>query len=165
MPTYARKSPYLGAVHLVFSKAKFLETAVSHGMAVNLEQDGQSKKAQERGRELLEKWEATYRTDYEEMRDAICSALWSSFFTIFLVSALAVVVGVYTGRIGVNFPLDVPKTLAFAGTALVAWATLMELGGDFPVWDGKAFPQIAHSVVFKTIFVPGVAMLLLATAQ
>ena len=73
---------------------------------------------------------------------------------------LAVVAGLALGRISLSLPIDASKVLAFTGSALVAWATLMELGGDFPVWDGKAFPQLAHTVVFKAIFVPGVAMVL-----
>ena len=159
--SFARQSPYLGALLLVFSKAKFLEIAVSHGMAVNLEDMDQAKRAHERGIELLVRWEETYRTDYSEMQQAISAALWSSFWIILSVMLAACLIGYYSGRIGPALPIDIPKAIAFVGTGLVAWATLMELGGNFHVWDGRAFPQIAHSILFKSIFVPGVAMIMI----
>ena len=129
-------------------------------MAENLDEEDQQKLARERGEVLLEQWENTYRSDYDIMRAAIRASLWSSFWIIVSAALLAVAAGLALGRISLSLPIDASKVLAFAGSALVAWATLMELGGDFPVWDGKAFPQLAHTVVFKAIFVPGVAMVL-----
>ena len=159
---YTHQSPYFGALLLVFSKAKFVELSISHGMAVNLDEEDQANLLKERGAKLLEDWEKTYREDSEAMREEICSALWSSFWTIVSVAIISCIFGACTGKIDSSLPVDVPKILTFTGTALVAWAALMELGGDFPVWDGKAFPQLAHSVLFKSIFVPGVAMIMIA---
>ena len=87
-------------------------------------------------------------------------ALWSAFWAIVVVIAIATGVAAYLDRVGPSLPLNTVKSMTFAGSALVAWATLMELGGDFPVWDGKAFPQLAHTVIFKAIFLPGVLLIL-----
>ena len=134
--------------------------AVLHGMALNLEEDDQRKRAEERGPELLKQWEEQYRSDYTSMTNAINTALWSAFWTIVVVVAISAGVAAYVDRIGPSLPLDIVRSTTFIGSALIAWATLMELGGDFPVWDGKAFPQMAHTVIFKAIFVPGVLLVL-----
>ena len=157
---YTRQSPYFGAIMFFLSKKKFIEMAVLHGMARNLESPDQLKAAQERGEELLHHWEETYRTDYTKMTVAIDAALWSAFWTIVGVVVLALVIAAIFERIGLSLPIDYGKSTTFLGSTLVAWATLMELAGDFPVWNGKAFPQLAHTVIFKSIFVPGVFLIL-----
>lgn len=134
--------------------------AVQHGMACNLESEDQLKRANERGHELLKQWEERYRTDYTKMTVAIDRALWSALRIILVVVALSLGIAGLLGRVSFTLPLDYVKATTFVGSTLVAWATLMELGGDFPVWNGKAFPQLAHTVVFKSIFVPGVLLVL-----
>ena len=157
---YTRQSPYLGAIMFLFSKRRFIEMAVQHGMACNLESEDQLKLANERGNELLKQWEDTYRTDYTKMTIAIDAALWSALRTILVVIVLSVGIAGLLCRVSFSLQLDYIKATTFVGSTLVAWATLMELGGDFQVWDGKAFPQLAHTVVFKSIFVPGVLLVL-----
>lgn len=157
---YARQNPYLGACVFLLSKKKFIEMAVLDGMALNLEQEDQRKRVEESGPQLLKQWEEHYRSDYTKMTNAINAALWSAFWTIAVVIALSAGVAAYLERLSPSLPLDIVRSTTFVGSALVAWATLMELGGDFPVWDGKAFPQLAHTVVFKAIFVPGVLLVL-----
>ena len=135
--------------------------AVLDSMARNLEAEDQRKRAEESGSQLLLKqWEEHYRSDYATMTNAINAALWSAFWTIVVVIAISTGVAAYLDRVGPSLPLDTVRSMTFVGSALVAWATLMELGGDFPVWDGKAFPQLAHTVIFKAIFVPGVLLVL-----
>ena len=129
-------------------------------MALNLESEDQRKRADENGPQLLKQWEEHYRSDYTKMTNAINAALWSAFWTIVAVITLSIGVAAYLERVSPSLPLDIVKSMTFVGSALVAWATLMELGGDFPVWDGKAFPQLAHTVIFKAIFVPGVLLVL-----
>ena len=157
---YTRQSPYLGAIMFLLSKRTFIEMAVQHGMACNLESEDQLKSANERGQELLKRWEEQYRTDYTKMTIEIDAALWSALRIILVVVVLSLGVAGLLGRVSFSLPLDYIKSTTFVGSALVAWATLMELGGDFPVWDGRAFSQLAHTVVFKSIFVPGVLLVL-----
>ena len=142
------------------SKKRFIEMAVLHGMARNLESEDQRKRAERNGSESLKQWEEQYRTDYTKMTSAINSALWSAFWIIVAVIVISIGVAVQLESVSPSLPLNVVKSTTFLGSALVAWATLMELGGDFPVWDGKAFPQLAHTVIFKAIFVPGVLLVL-----
>jgi len=157
---YTRQSPYRGAFLFFLSKKRFIEMGVLHGMAVNLERQDQQRAVEDRGVQLLNQWEEQYRSDYTTMTNAINAALWSAFWTIVIVVAIAIGIATFLDRISPSLPLDTVRSMTFAGSALVAWATLMELGGDFPVWDGKAFPQLAHTVIFKTIFVPGVLLIL-----
>ena len=44
-------------------------------MAENLDEEDQQKLARERGEVLLEQWENTYRSDYDNMRAAIRASL------------------------------------------------------------------------------------------
>ena len=134
--------------------------AVLDGMACNLDSEDQRKRADEKGPELLRQWEERYRSDYTKMTSAINTALWSAFWIIVAVIILSLGFAAYLERVSLSLPIDLVKSTTFMGSALVAWATLMELGGDFPVWDGKAFPQLAHTVIFKAIFVPGVLLVL-----
>ena len=142
------------------SKSKFLDMAVAHGMACNLESDDRRKRADDGGSDVLKRWEETYRSDYTEMTTEINAALWSAFWTIVVVVVIAIGVAANLDRIGLSLPLDPVRAVTFIGSALVAWATLMELAGDFPVWDGKAFPQLAHTVIFKVIFLSGILLVL-----
>jgi hypothetical protein len=157
---YTRQSPYFGAIMFLCSKRRFIEMAVQHGMACNLESEDQLKRANERGQDLLKQLEERYRTDYTKMTIEIDAALWWALRIILAVVVLSLVIAGLLGRVSLSLPLDYVKVTTFVGSTLVAWATLMELGGDFPVWDGKAFPQMAHTVVFKSIFVPGVLLVL-----
>jgi len=162
---YRRQSPYLGAILLLVSKKAFLEMAVNHGMAINLESPDQRRHAEARGGELIAEWENSYRSGYSEMVAEIRGALWGSFAAIAFLSLTAIAIGLFNGSVSASLSYDLPKALTFVGTALVAWATLMELGGSFMVWDGPAYPQIAHKVLFKSIFLPGIALLLVGLVQ
>ena len=116
--------------------------AVLHGMACNLEADDQRKRADERGLPLLKQWEETYRSDYAKMTEEINAALWSAFWTIVVVIALSIGIAASIDRVSLSLPLDPVRTVTFIGSALIAWATLMELGGDFPVWMVRRFRSL-----------------------
>ena len=136
--------------------------AVDDGMAINLEADDQRKRAEERGDEILSAWEENYRNSYSEMASEISSALWSSFGIVSLLSIISAAVAVYFGRAGLALDFDPVRSMAFLGSALVGWATLMELGNDFMVWDGPAFPQLVHAILFKSIFITGLLLVLMS---
>lgn len=159
--SYKRQRPCLGAMVLFLSKSKFIDMSVQHGMACNLEAEDQMKLARENGKEVLDRWEKRYRRDYTEMTNEIKSALFSSLLSILAVSILAFGIACYFGYINFSMPIDYSKTITFIGSMIIAWATLMELGGDFNTYDGKAFPQQAHSIIFKSLFVPGVFLVLI----
>lgn len=155
---YEIQNRYKGAFFLVFSKEKFVEIAISDGMARNLAAEDQRKRADERGEDLLNQWEQTYKRDYSEMREQIIFELWSSFWTVFCIVGVALIISATLGSVGLEHQFNPKKLVSVLGSALVAWAALMELGGNFPVWDGDSFPQLAHKVVFKIIFVPGILL-------
>jgi len=159
---YKRQNPYIGALLFFISKKRFIEIAVQHGMAINLESEDQKKCAEERGDEVLPMWKDTYQRNYSEMTYALNSALWSSFWIIFLLIILAVTIAYFFGRIHLVLPFDWARFTTFLGSTLVGWGTLMELGNDFTVWDGPSFPQLAHKIIFKSIFIPGVLLILIS---
>ncbi len=136
--------------------------AVSDGMAANLEAPDQKKLEQERGEEILRSWEVGYQNGYAEMTNKISQALWSSFWTMVVVSAVSLLAAFYLQKLSFSLPFNPSKFVAYVGSALVGWAALMELGGNLPVWDGGSFPQEVHTVIFKAIFIPGVLGVLMS---
>jgi hypothetical protein len=159
---YKRQNQYKGAFFFVFSREKFVQIAVEDGMARNLEADDQRKRAEEKGAVQLQKWEKQYRKDYSEMAAEISSALWSSFGSILLLSVICLAAAFYAGSVSIALEFHPISCMAYLGSALVGWAAMMELGNDFMVWDGPAYPQIVHNVLFKLIFIPGVFLVLLS---
>jgi len=158
--TYRRQSVYSAALLFLISRKRYVDLAVNHGMAVNLEAEDQRRFLEERGPEVLAQWEQTYRKDYQKMADAIFYALWSAFGIMVVLALMAVAVGLFFGKISPAWPIDPNKLTTFIGSFLVGWATLMELGGNIPTWDGVSFPQLTHSAIFKMIFSPGVFLVL-----
>jgi hypothetical protein len=136
--------------------------AIEDGMAANLATESAQKFYEESGDGILDTWEEEYRADYTMMINAIRSEFRSAFFVVLALVSAVLSIGNLTGRLDPSLPFDLLTTLAFLGSALVGWATLVELGGDFTVWDGKAFPQLAHTVIFKAIFLPGIFIILLS---
>ncbi|WP_027158174.1 hypothetical protein [Methylobacter luteus] len=160
--SYQRQNPYLGALFFFVARKKYLDMAVSDGMAANLEAPDQKKLEQERGEEILRSWEVGYQNGYAEMTNKISQALWSSFWTMVVVSAVSLLAAFYLQKLSFSLPFNPSKFVAYVGSALVGWAALMELGGNLPVWDGGSFPQEVHTVIFKAIFIPGVLGVLMS---
>ena len=158
---YNRQNRYIGAFCFLFARKKFVSMSIADGMASNLEAADQRERAEEGGAELLRKWEEQYRKDYSEMATEIGSALWSSFGIIFLISVICLAIAFYFGRVSSALEFNPISGMAYLGSALVGWAALMELG-NFMVWDGLAYPQVVHKVLFKLIFIPGVFLVLLS---
>jgi hypothetical protein len=92
--------------------------------------------------------------------DEILKAFWSAFWIMAFTAFIAAGIGMYLGKVEPSMSIDWNKVMTFGGSFLIGWATLMELGGNIPVWDGNAFPQLTHTVLFKIIFTPGVLLLL-----
>lgn len=159
--SYQRQSEILGAMHFFFSREKLIEMSVSHGMARNLESTNQKEMVKKRGNELLAQWEARYRSDYSAMFNEIRFALWSSLRTILSLITTSLLVAYLAGSINLEYTFNSLTVIAYLGASLVGWAALMELGNDFMVWDGPAYPRLVHKVIFKVIFVPGVLLVLL----
>lgn len=137
---YVRQNPYLGAC-LFFCQKKFIEMAVLDGMAINLEADDQQKHVAERGPQLLKQWEEQYRADYAKMTNEINAALWSALWAILFVIAVSTGIAGYFLRISPSLTFDTVRFVTYVGSALVAWATLMELGGDFSL-GRKSFSAV-----------------------
>ena len=160
--SFKRQNIILGTIYFFFSKKKYIDMAVAHAIACSIEVNQQRPIAEERVAEQIAKWEMDLREDYTEMTDSISSALWSSFWIVLSLILTSASLAFYVGSIRVDYPIDLVKIIAYIGSSLVGWAAIMELGNDFAVYDGPAFPQLVHKVIFMMIFVPGVFFILLS---
>lgn len=160
--SYKRQNEYLGACYFVLSKKRFIEMAVRDGMAFNLAAEDQKIHIEEQGEKLLRVWEQQYRQAYTEMTNEILNALWTSFRTTIFLVVFSAFLTYCLGGLSLKLPFSLAKFISYVGSALVGWSALMQLGNDFMVWDEPAFPQKAHTIVFKAIFIPGVFLILLS---
>ncbi len=83
------------------------------------------------------------------------SFLWSLF-----ASSIVVGGGFYAGVLGTATGLSIAKTATFAGTFLVAWATLFAIGGPITTFSGEALHEVIHPLLFLFLFVSGVLLIL-----
>ena len=136
--------------------------AVNHFMACQLEFEDQRQRLENQDPQFRIDFEEKHRKDFIKLTENIRSAFWSSFGIILVVATMALFAGYNFDRINIELLIDFNKVTTFSGSSLIAWATLMILGGDIPFWDGGTFPHLVQTVLFKTIFVPGVFLVLLS---
>ena len=158
---FQRAKVPLAALYFIFARKRFLQLAVWHGMAINLEAPD-LRAHFEKGDYPKKGWEIAELQDAAADAKRIQKSLVSSFLLIALGAAFAVAIGLLGGSLEIERSLNAVNVLAFAGTFLVAWATLMELGGALQTWSGESLPEQIHPFLFKVIFVPGVALLFIS---
>lgn len=156
---YQRANIFKAVIYFLFSRKRYIDLAVDHGMALNLEAKDQLKRAEEGGESVLKGWEENYRSGYINMTMTIRKALWEALAFIMLVAFIAVLVGINFGKISSSLSIDYMRIAVFLGTFLTGWATLMELGGSLHTWDGGSLPELTHQAIFKVLFVPGVCLI------
>ncbi|MEJ1359326.1 MAG: hypothetical protein RPU64_04805 [Candidatus Sedimenticola sp. (ex Thyasira tokunagai)] len=160
-----RRANMLLAVLLFFTnRKKYLELAVTHAVALNFDNHALIEKFEEGDQDFINKTEERIRHDSTEMSKVVDISLWISFFYILLVSIIAFSVAYISGSINFSLPLEYSKVSIFIGTILVAWPTLMELGGKLQTWGGESLPELTHKVIFKILFIPGACLLLIGAA-
>jgi hypothetical protein len=155
---YKRAKVPLAALDFVFARKRYLQLAVRHGMAINLEARD-LRESYEKGQFPKEGWEKEALDGAAEAAMQVQGHLISSFLFILLGALVAVSIGIFVGSLSIQLPIDAAGVIAFGGTFLVGWATLMELGGGFRTWSGEALHELIHPFLFKVLFVPGVALL------
>ena len=64
----------------------------------------------------------------------------------------------HVGRVAPDRPIDIGKALSFVGGSLAAWATLFELGGYVETYGRNQLHELLHPVLFRVIFLPGLAL-------
>ncbi len=157
---FKRANLFLSTLCLIFAKKKYIESAINHNMAINLEaKDLQAK--YEKGEYPHQGWEIGARQDAEGDANHVRHKLFISFCSILVISTIAIAFGFITGVLHMSLSLDIAKCLTFIGTFLASWATLFELGGALATWKGEALHEKVHPIIFQLLFLPGVCLILL----
>lgn len=158
-PSFKRVSPFLGAVTFLFNRRKYIDLAVHHGMAINLEapdllrcyQVGTFPKAG---------WESEAAEAARANAKRIDRAIWSSFGVTLACAIAAALAAAYFGKLSPELPFSWSKALSLVGGFLAAWATLMELGGLVQTFSGNALHELIHPMLFRMLFVSGTLVVL-----
>ena len=156
---YKRANVGLATFLFIFVFSKYQRIAANHNIAINLEVP-----------DLRRNFEnGTYKPDIRDaMIDAIASAnklrlaLLKSFLAVFLTFSVALSIGLFEGSIKPSLPLSWKKCLELTAAFLLMWSTLFELGWGLRTWKGQALHELIHSFIFRTIFISGSFVLMLA---
>lgn len=157
LPVFQHASPWHSIRLLVFNRQLLINTAVSHGMAVNLESKDilasyEAKKYPPPG------WEIEAIANASHAIDKLSKALWSTFVAVLVVALLAIIIAYSAGILAPNLPIAVGKVTSAAGGFLAGWATLFALGTPVRSWKGKALPELIHPKIFTALFIPGLLL-------
>jgi len=156
---YKRANVWLAALLFVISTKRYLDLAVNHNIAINLEADDLRKRF----------YEGSYVPETEEIKALALSSitvlrasLRKSFLSVLFTLCCALFIGFYFGRLNSVWPVDWVKVVEIATAFLLMWSTLFELGWGLRTWKGKALHELVHALLFRVIFVSGSLMLMLS---
>ena len=144
----------------LFNRKAYLDMAVSHEMAVNLEASD-LRRAFEAGNFPNSAWEAEARLRVADSANELMQGMKSALTSTVVFAALGIALAAMFGKIDPTLPLDYGKFLSVVGGLLAAWATLFELGGYSETIGGEALHEKLRPVFFRAAFLPG---LICATA-
>ena len=156
---YKRANLFIATLCLLFSQKKYIEMAIRHNMAINLEAKDLRAKY-EKGEYPRAGWHVEARENAREDANHLLFKLFKSFCWILAGAFVAMAVGFQSGGVHLFYPIDIAKPLTFIGTFLASWATLFELGGALATWKGEALHEKVHPILFTLLFVPGVCLIL-----
>ena len=156
-PPYKRAPHWASVGVFFFNKQKYLDLAVSHGMAINLEAPDLAKKFHD-GTFPPPGWEKRDRADASNGRSDLLRALRHSLYAMSIVTALALTVLWVAGKVNFDFPIAWPKVFGGTGTFLIGWSALFELGEYWKSWDGIALHELVRPKLFMVLFLPGVLL-------
>ncbi len=160
---FKRANTYKAVFLFFFSRKKYIALAINHSMAINLEAQDILNKYKE-GTYPVVGWENEAIKSAEEAAKQVSKGLWGAFGSILMAAIIALAVDYYLGSINPFLSINYSLFSTFIGTFLASWATLMELGGGFATWSGKALHELIHPAMFKLLFVPGVCLLFIGVA-
>jgi hypothetical protein len=146
-----------GLLSLLAGRERYLNVAVEHGLAVDLEKK-QFKDAFTAGTYpssvQLGSTRAYCSLGIEQViKDLGHALLWT-------VGALAIglIVAALCGSISFTLPPSPSKIFSCIGGVLAAWSTLYELGGSMVTYSGRSLHEMLHKFIFKLLFIPGVVL-------
>jgi hypothetical protein len=145
---------------LLFSYERYLDLAVSHGMAINLKAND-LRRAYDEGRFPKPGWEVEARVGADNHAKELKVGMRSAFTTTVAFAVAGLVLAAILGKVHPDLPVDWGKVMSVLGGLLAGWATLFELGGYAETFSGEALHETLRPVFFRSAFLPG---LVLATA-
>ena len=152
-----RTTPWRALGPLFFARARYIEMAVSHALALCLEKQ-QFRESYGRGVFPSQAWEAETRTNLGPYGSKLARSFgWSFLLTAaFFVAALAV--ALLLGRVALDRPLDIGKSLSLLGAFLAGGARLCGVGGYGETFSGEQLHELLHPLLFRIVFLPGLAL-------
>ncbi len=158
---FKRANTYEAVFFFLFFRKRYISLAINHGMAINLENQVIHKMYKE-GKFPPEGWEVDAENLAREGAKEISQGLMGSFSLILVIAIISLSVAYKIGAVHLSYFVNYNLLASFLGTFLASWATLMELGGGFATYRGKALHELIHPAIFRLLFVPGVCLLLLS---
>lgn len=145
------------AAAIVFARERYLAMAIEHNLAVNV-RAADMRARFDRGEYPKPGWEQEAKASASAQAEQLISALRASFITSLVVLLLGLLVAAVLGKVSPSLPLSESKLLSTVGGFLAAWATLFELGGYVETYSGEAMHEVVRPVLFKSIFLSGIAI-------
>lgn len=158
--SFARASAAKAFICFLFRHQTYLDMAVSHGMAINLEARD-LRRAFEEGKFPSAGWEADARVSAAKHAQELRKGMLSALISTIAFASVGLVLAAVLGKVHPTLPLDFGKLMSVFGGLLAAWATLFELGGYSETFSGEALHERLRPFFFRAAFLPG---LIFATA-
>jgi hypothetical protein len=153
----ALASPWQAAIAVVFRPSAYVRLGLTHELAVNLQAKDLAA-AYGRGEFPAQGWQAEARQRIHEQGCLVRSGLFASFAVTVAFLAVGLAIAALAGTVSVALPVAPGKVLGIVGGGLAAWATLFQLGGYSETYSGEAVHEIVRPILFKCMFLPGVAI-------
>lgn len=157
VPLHSRVTPWRALFPMLFARERYLDLAVHHAVAL-CSTNAQYQQSYAAGVFPSPQWIAETRSDLAAHATVVVRCFWSSLFVTCALVAVALLVALLLGRVAPDRPLDIGKFLSLLGGSLAGWATLFELGGNVATFSGKQLHEETHPVLFRVVFLLGVAI-------
>jgi hypothetical protein len=152
-----RVSPWRALFPLFFVKEQYLEMAISHSLAVSLDKPS-NREAFKRGEYPHAAWEQDTKANLKAPADNLIHSFGKSFLITGMFFVTAIGFAMLLDRVSIDRPLDIGKSLSLTGAFLAGWATLFELGGYMETYSREQLHELLHPLLFRVIFLPGLAI-------
>jgi hypothetical protein len=111
---FERVSPYRALLPFLFCQKRYLQLAIQHNMAVNL-QSQDILEAFRKGVYPKEGWESEALANAKEAATHVRRAIWVSFLMVAATSLIAIAIAGVLGSISANLPTSLPRVLGLLG--------------------------------------------------
>lgn len=157
VPPITRVSPWRALGALFLDRERFVRLARDHALALCIEKS-QFRDTIANGGFPNAVWETETKNNLAIASNQLVRSFCRSLLLTIVFFAGAIGAAMLLGRISLDQPLDIGKALSFVGAFLAGWATLFELGGYVVTYSGNQLHELLHPVLFRIVFLPGLAI-------